>query len=58
VGHIKASQVAELLIQLIIFFELEIIQDDMGVGISMTHPYFSCKNEVYLWVIKVEVGIV
>jgi hypothetical protein len=46
VGHIKASQVVDLLIILIIFVELEIIENDEVVGISMAYPYFSWKSEV------------
>jgi len=46
VCHIKTPQVADLLIILIKFVELEIIEDDEVVGISMAHPYFSWKSEV------------
>jgi hypothetical protein len=39
--------VAELLIILIIFVELEIIEDIGVVGISMARPYFSWEKRKY-----------
>ena len=38
--HFKPSQVADLLIILIAFVELETIKDDEVAGISMAHPQY------------------
>jgi hypothetical protein len=46
VGHLKTSQVAGLLIISIIFVELEIIEDNEVVSISVEHPHFSWKGEI------------
>jgi hypothetical protein len=46
VGNSKKSQAADLLIILITFIELQIIEDDEVVSISMAHLYFSWKNEL------------
>lgn len=45
-GHFKTCQVADLLIVSIIFVELEIIEDNEVVGISMEHSHFSWKGDV------------